>query len=236
MLTEHAQHIEQQLDIAFENKILLANAFIHRSYLNENRDLDMPSNERLEFLGDACLELIVSHYLFDEYPDEPEGTLTSYRSALVNTISLAETARQLHLGDFLLLSKGEEAGGGRESEYLLANTFEALIGAMFLDIGYNQTEAFVHKHLLIKLNEIIENQSYRDPKSLLQEITQAETSYTPDYTIISESGPDHDKEFKAGVYLHGVQIGSGEGTSKQKAELQAAQDALDNWEETSKNL
>lgn len=221
--------LQQKLNLRFTNKALLMNAFVHRSYLNEIKRKDLSSNERLEFLGDACLELIVSEHLYQNYPQEPEGVLTNYRAALVNTSSLAETARQLDLGRYLLLSKGEEEGGGRESEHLLANTFEALIGALYLDQGYRTTQEFVKKHLLPKLPEIIRTGAYRDAKSVFQEIAQEKTSITPHYQVLEEWGPDHDKNFRVGVFLGRKKIAEGTGSSKQKAEISAAENALKKW-------
>lgn len=221
--------IQEKIGLSFENQTILLNAFVHRSYLNEHRSFGLPSNERLEFLGDACLELIVSEYLYSQYPSEPEGKLTNYRSSIVNTHSLADSARELDLGTFLLLSRGEEAGSGRNSEYILANTFEALLGAIYLDQGYKATADFVYKQLIHKLADIIQNERYRDPKSKLQELTQAKLSETPRYSVIEEWGPDHEKNFRVGVIVGSVQVAEGIGSSKQKAELQAAQNALDGW-------
>lgn len=219
----------QEIRIEFSNADLLKNAFVHRSYLNENRSFHLPSNERLEFLGDACLELVVSEYLYKTYPDSPEGILTSYRGALVNTISLADSARGLHLGDYLLLSRGEEDGGGRTSEYLLANTFEALIGVIYLDQGYEKAADFIHAHITTKLAAIIEEERFKDPKSKLQEQTQEQFGITPQYEVKKEVGPDHDKQFEVVVILKGEVIGQGTGSSKQKAELAAAKNALDSF-------
>lgn len=222
--------IEQELSLQFNNPEILTNAFIHRSYLNEGGSVDLPSNERLEFLGDACLELIVSEHLYHTYPNEPEGVLTNYRSALVNTQSLAETAQQLNLGGYLMMSKGEEEGGGRESEHLLANTFEALIGAIYLDQGFDTVKGVVEKHLLPKLPAIIETGAHRDTKSLFQEIAQERVSLTPHYRVLDEWGPDHNKNFKVGAYLGKQKAGEGIGASKQRAELAAAEDALERWQ------
>jgi len=227
METKQLKQIQKKIGIKFHNDSLLANAFIHRSYLNENKLVDLPSNERLEFLGDACLELAASEFLYSQYPDEPEGVLTNYRSALVNTVSLAESSRQLDLGKYLLLSRGEDAGGGRNSDYLLANTFEALLGAIYIDQGYTQVVEIVRKYVLSKLDAIIEQQSHRDPKSKLQEFTQAEYSMTPEYEILSDWGPDHDKTFRVAVKVGDKTIGIGTGTSKQRAELEAANVALE---------
>jgi ribonuclease-3 len=170
---------------------------------------------------------VVSEFLFKNYPHEPEGVLTSYRGALVNTQSLAQSAQSIHLGSYLLLSKGEEDGGGRQSEYLLANTIEALIGAIYLDKGYQVASNFIHAHITNKLEEIIRKELFKDPKSKLQEYTQAEFSITPSYIVINESGPDHDKEFEVEVRLGDKPVGKGTGSSKQKAELNAAANAVD---------
>ncbi len=224
-----------EINITFNNEELLLNAFVHRSFLNENRGFKLPSNERLEFLGDACLELVVSEYLFKNYPHDPEGKLTSYRGALVNTQSLAQSAKSIHLGDYLLLSKGEEEGGGRDSNYLMANTFEALIGAIYMDQGYTNAQTFITKYVINKLDEIIRLELYRDPKSKLQELTQAEMSITPSYRVINESGPDHDKIFEVEVYLNDKIAGKGKGSSKQKAETAAAKNALEKFKPTENN-
>lgn len=224
------QNLEKELNLTFKNKDLLINAFIHRSYLNENGSYNGDSNERLEFLGDACLELAVSEYLFETYPDRPEGDLTNFRSAVVNTQSLAETSRSLKLGNYLQLSKGEEAGNGRDSEYLLANTFEAMLGAIYLEFGYAKAKEVVNAHITSKVGHIVENKLYKDAKSKLQELSQDVLSITPHYEILDEWGPDHQKTFKLGAFLGKKQVGVGEGPSKQKAELAAAQQALEEWE------
>lgn len=219
-----------ELSINISDPDLLKNAFVHRSYLNENRKFHLPSNERLEFLGDACLELVVSEFLYKEYPLEPEGILTSYRGALVNTESLAESAKQLDLGKYLLLSRGEEEGGGRGSHYLLANTLEALIGAIYLNQGYDAAAILIHTYITNKLTHIISEERFRDPKSKLQEKTQAYFGITPQYEVTSEMGPDHNKVFTVAVKLNSNIVGSGKGSSKQKAELDAAKTAINNWE------
>lgn len=234
--SELKKAIETQLQISFKNTKLLQNAFVHRSYLNENRKFDLPSNERLEFLGDACLELVISEFLFERYPNEPEGKLTNYRSALVNTTSLAETSRDLNLGTYLLLSNGEEDGGGRTSEQILANTFEAFLGALYLDQGYEAAKNFVHSHLSQKIVDIIDNETFKDPKSKFQEITQAEVNITPVYNLISETGPDHNKVFTVKVRLGSKEIAKGQGGSKQKAELDAAKNALNVWDEVKNTI
>ena len=229
MNNQQLSELESIIQASFIDKQIIINAFVHRSYLNENRNFELPSNERLEFLGDACLELIVSEYLFKTFPSEPEGILTSYRGALVNTDSLAESAQKLKLGKFLLLSHGEEEGGGRDSNYLLANTFEAVIGAIYLDLGFNQAERFVFQNIINKLDAIIKDGSFKDPKSKLQEKTQETYGVTPSYFVISEFGPDHNKEFEVSCQLRNTQIGTGKGSSKQKAELNAASNALNLW-------
>lgn len=224
------EELEKKLNLQFTNTDLLTNAFVHRSYLNENPEFHLPSNERLEFLGDACLELAVSEFLFNQYPTNPEGDLTNFRSALVNTRSLAETAHELGLGDYLLLSRGEEAGNGRQSEYLLANTFEALLGAIYLEFGFEKVQQIVLTYLTPKLQNIIQNRLYKDAKSKLQELAQEVLSITPHYDIIDEWGPDHQKNFRVGAFIGKKQVGTGEGSSKQKAELAAAENALEQWE------
>lgn len=229
-MSDQFEKLQKQLNLTFSNPELLKNAFIHRSYLNESSDYTGDSNERLEFLGDACLELAVSEYLFSKYPDKPEGDLTNFRSAVVNTNSLADTARELDLGSFLLLSKGEEAGNGRDSNYLLANTFEALLGAIYLEFGYETIQQFVVTHICSKLDHIVKNKLYKDAKSKLQELSQDVLSITPHYDILEQWGPDHQKMFKVGAFLGKKQVGVGEGSSKQKAEISAAQQALEEWE------
>jgi ribonuclease-3 len=221
--------LEQTLSATFTNKDILRTALVHRSYLNENPRFNLSSNERLEFLGDAVLELIVSDHLYKTFPESPEGDLTNFRSSLVNTVSLAEEASRLEVGQFLLLSKGEEGSGGRQNQYILANTFEALLGALYLDQGYQAASDFVHRELIGKLTDIIEQQLYKDPKSNLQEMAQEEISITPTYRVLSEEGPDHNKIFTVGVYAGNKLLGSGSGRSKQLAEQQAATSALANW-------
>lgn len=221
--------LEKILGTTFTNKDLLRTALVHRSYLNENPKFDLPSNERLEFLGDAVLELIVSDHLYKTYPESAEGELTNFRSSLVNTSSLAECSLRLGVGAFLYLSKGEEGSGGRQNQYILANTFEALLGAIYLDRGIEVSSAFVHQHLIVKLPDIIEQQLYKDAKSTLQELSQDEISVTPTYRVISENGPDHNKLFTVGVFAGSKLLAKGTGKSKQQAEQQAAATALANW-------
>jgi len=212
----------------FKNKDLLENAFIHRSYLNENQSWKLGSNERLEFLGDAVLEFVTSKYLYKTYDKEPEGILTAYRSSLVKTKTLAALAKELEFGKKLKLSKGEDDSGGRESEYLLADTFEAFIGALYLDQGIPACQKFLKKTLFPKIEKIIATEAYKDYKSTLQEIAQEKQNFTPLYKVLDEQGPDHHKTFKIGVIIRGKQEGIGEGSSKQRAEVEAARDALEN--------
>ena len=182
---------EKLIGIKFQDKKILQNVFVHRSYLNENPHFDSPNNERFEFLGDAVLEFIVTKHLFDQYKN-PEGDLTNWRSALVNGRMLSTIALELGMGPLLLLSKGEEISGGRERQLLLANTFEALIGAIYLDQGMSVTTKFLDKYLITKLDNILTHKLYLDPKSHLLELVQAESGNTQTYDVISESGPDHD--------------------------------------------
>lgn len=219
--------LEQVLQTEIEDKNLFITAFTHRSYLNEHPEYKNPSNERLEFLGDAVLQFLSSEYLFKKYKRSSEGTLTNYRAAIVCTDALAEAAGEIGYGKFLLLSKGEEASGGREREYILANTYEAVLGALFLDKGIDFCREFVKRTLLHKLNYIIKNKAYKDAKSKFQEFAQDKYSTTPAYEVLDSWGADHNKTFKIGVFLDSKQVGEGLGKSKQKAEQHAAQDALD---------
>lgn len=220
------QNLETALKIRFKNKNLLIQAFIHRSYLNENPKIALGNNERLEFLGDAVMELIVTEYLYKHYPNEPEGQMTSWRAALVNTKMISSVAARLNFNDYLLLSKGEAKEMGKSRQYILANTFEAFIGALYLDQGYEQSRAFISKYLLTELPVIIKQQLYKDAKSHFQELAQEKTKITPSYKVISESGPDHAKHFVVGVYLDGELVATGNGLSKQEAEEDTAKNAL----------
>ena len=220
--------LEKKLKLKFKKKDLLLQAFVHRSYLNEKPDFHLSHNERLEFLGDAVLELVVTKYLFEKYPEKPEGELTNWRAALVNAKMLTELAKDLGLNDFLLLSQGEAKETGKARLYILANAFEALIGAIYLDRGYKESEKFLNEHLTPKLPEIIEKGLFRDAKSLFQEQTQEKVGITPTYKVLREWGPDHDKHFIIGVFLGREKIAEGEGSSKQEAEERAAQKALEN--------
>ncbi|HRH24339.1 MAG TPA: ribonuclease III [Candidatus Paceibacterota bacterium] len=216
----------QKLGLSFKNLDLFEEAFTHRSYLNEHKSAKA-HNERLEFLGDAVLELSATHFLFHKYPDKSEGDLTAYRAALVNTYSLAEVAEALGVNDMLLLSKGEKRDMGRARQIILANAFEALVGALYLDQGYEAADAFLTKHLYPKLESIIANRSYQDAKSRFQEVAQDKKGITPSYKTIREDGPDHDREFTVGVFIGEKEIARGLGKSKQEAEQKAAQAGLD---------
>ena len=218
--------LEKKLNIIFINKDLLTQAFVHRSYLNENPDFALSNNERLEFLGDAVLELVVTKELFEKYPDKPEGELTSWRASLVNAKMLAEVAKEVDLSSFLLLSKGEEQEIGKGRDYILANTFEAFVGALYLDQGLEKVKTFIITYLIPKLPHIIEQGLFMDAKSTFQEKAQEKVQLTPTYRVLEESGPDHSKLFVVGVFLDEEQAGRGEGSSKQEAEVEAARDAL----------
>lgn len=218
--------LEKQLGVKFKNKDLLIQAFCHRSYLNENPDFYLEHNERLEFLGDAVLELVITEYLYKKYPNESEGELTNWRAALVNAKILGNIAQSLGFNDFLLLSRGEEKETGKSRLYILANTFESFIGSMYLDSGYRKCKDFIEDNLVKELPIIIQEGSYKDAKSLFQEKAQEQKGITPTYKVLKEFGPDHAKIFTIGVYLDSRLIAKGEGLSKQEAEEQAAQNAL----------
>ncbi len=218
---------EELSGIMFKNKELLRRAFTHRSYLNENRGLESSHNERLEFLGDAVLELMVTEYLFEKYPDSNEGDLTAYRASLVNAITLSEAAQKINVNDFLLLSKGEAKDTGKARQYILANTMEAIIGAIYLDQGYDAAKYFISKNLFHLIDKIVEDKSWIDAKSKFQEKAQEKESLTPQYKSLKEEGPDHDKKFTVGVYLDKELVAEGEGMSKQEAEQVAARKALE---------
>jgi ribonuclease-3 len=222
---------EKKTKVIFKNKDLLKQAFIHRSYINENPSAGLSHNERLEFLGDAVLELIVTDFLYKKYPNYTEGELTALRSALVNAIIISEVATDVGMNEYLLLSKGEAKDNGKARQYILANTYEAYIGAMYLDQGYDVVDKFVHKSLLPKTEEIVNKKLWRDAKSLIQEKAQEFVNVTPAYKVLSESGPDHDKHFTVGIYFGKDLIGEGKGKSKQEAEQSAALAALKvkNW-------
>ena len=217
---------EKKLNLKFKNKDLLIQAFVHRSFLNENPDFKLSDNERLEFLGDAVLEQVVTEYLFRTYPQETEGKMTSWRAALVNSKILARIAQDLGFNDFLLLSQGELKEIGKARQYILADTFEAFMGSLYLDQGLNSCKDFIKKHLLKKLPHIIKAGLFRDAKSCFQEQAQERVGATPTYDVLKEWGPDHVKHFIVGVFLGKDLIAKGEGFSKQEAEEKAAKEGL----------
>jgi len=218
--------LSKKIGVKFTHPEILKTAFVHKSYLNEHKNKGLFDNERLEFLGDAVLELVATGHLFRHYPDQDEGTMTSFRSALVKGKHLAEISQSLELGTYLFLSRGEENSGGREKSYILANTLEALIGAIYLDRGYTAAAKFIQKFILQRLDEIIAKGLHIDAKSSFQEISQERLSITPHYELLSEEGPDHSKNFTMGAYIGAELIAKGHGGSKQKAEDEAAKNAL----------
>lgn len=223
----HLSVLEERLGHVFRDRSLLLQAVTHRSYLNEHSDFPHDHNERLEFLGDAVLELVVTEHLYKTYPD-PEGTLTNWRAAIVNAKTLAGISRDLHFEEFLLLSKGEARDKDSKARmYILANAIEAIIGAIYLDGGMPVAETFIHAHVLSILPRIIELELYVDAKSKFQETAQEMLGITPTYKVLDEEGPDHQKEFLVGVFLDKELVASGKGTSKQEAQLAAAEAALE---------
>lgn len=223
--------LEENLGLKFKNKDLLIQAFVHRSYLNENPDFYLPNNERLEFLGDAVLELAITAELYRQYPKKAEGELTNWRASLVNAKILSKIAKDLGLNEFLLLSKGEQKEDGKARQYILANAIEAFIGAIYLDQGYEVAEEFINKNITVRLSEIIEKGLFKDTKSRFQEEAQERSGITPNYRVLEEWGPDHAKHFVVGVFLKDELAAKGEGSSKQEAEARAAKNALEakNW-------
>lgn len=226
----NTEEVEKILGVTFNDKALLKQAFVHRSFINENKGIGLEHNERLEFLGDAVLELVITHHLYDEYPDKTEGDMTSYRSALVNADTCAEVAEKLKFNDFLLLSRGEAKDTGRARAYILANTLESVIGAIYLDQGYEATKKFIDTHITPLTEEIVKKGLWIDAKSKFQERAQEITGLTPSYKTLKEVGPDHDKKFSIGVFLGAEQVAVGEGRSKQDAEQEAAKKGLETKE------
>ncbi|HEY4504370.1 MAG TPA: ribonuclease III [Candidatus Paceibacterota bacterium] len=226
IITNRLESFEKEINYVFLNKHLLIQAFTHRSYLNEHKGFPLEHNERLEFLGDAVLELVVTEYLYTLYPNKTEGELTSIRAALVNTISLSKVANKIGLDNYLLLSRGEAKDKGRARAVIWANAFEALIGALYLDGGYNTSKRFLDLNLLDKTEDIVKQSLWQDPKSVLQEKSQEFEGITPVYKTIKDVGPDHAKTFTVGVYFANKLVGKGSGQSKQEAETAAAKSAL----------
>lgn len=225
--------LEKNLGVKFHNRSLLERALHHRSYLNEVKDVTLQDNERLEFLGDSVLQVCVSRFLYQNFPQAAEGVLTNYRSSLVKTQTLAKVGKNLSLGDFLLLSKGEEESGGRKNESLLADCFEAIIAAIYLDTNLETAYNFISQHLLPLLSKIIENKAFKDFKSLLQEKTQTKNKVSPKYQVAKTEGPDHERIFTIEVFVAKKSLGKGVGRSKQEAEQEAAKEALKTYERVS---
>jgi len=226
MVAKNIEELEKKINTKFEKIDFLRTAVTHRSYINEHRNYKLDHNERLEFLGDAVLELVVTDYLYLNFPN-PEGELTNWRAALVNKDMLSKVSRELGVEGFLQMSRGEAKDTGRAREYLLANAFEAIIGAIYLDRGYDEAKKFITENILSRLEEVIKSKLYIDPKSNFQEEAQARAGVTPSYRVISESGPDHDKKFIVGVYLEDEEVARGEGNSKQQAQREAARAGLE---------
>lgn len=220
---------QDKLKTTFNDIETLVTAFTHRSYLNEHRKTAKAHNERMEFLGDAVLELVVTEYLYINY-DEPEGILTNWRSSLVKTESISEAAKRLDFASMLRLSRGERRGSERARSQILANTYEAVVGAIYLDQGYEAAKAFITDSLITTFQDILEAGSWMDPKSYLQEIAQSTDGHTPSYKVLSEEGPDHDKTFAVGVYVNGELKGKGTGPSKQAGQVNAAEEALKQYQ------
>ena len=218
---------QNKIGINFTNASLLTQAFVHRSYINENKQSGLSHNERLEFLGDAVLELVITDFLYQKYPNKTEGDLTAYRSALVNAQTCSDIATNLEMGNYLLLSKGESKDVGRARQYILANALEALIGAIYLDLGYDKAKDFIEKNFTPLIDSIISAKAFIDAKSLFQEKAQEFDGITPSYKTLRETGPDHEKKFTVGVYVGRDLIAEGTGESKQDAEQSAARKALE---------
>jgi ribonuclease-3 len=221
-----SDELEKNIGITFKNKDLLTESLTHRSYINEYPRWHLPHNERLEYLGDAVLELFVSEELFKKFPTQPEGQLTVYRAALVNYQILAKVAEKIGLQNFILMSRGEKKDTGKAREVILANAMEAVIGAIYLDQGFEAMRPFVNKFVMANLDAVLANKSYKDAKSELQEVVQEKHKLTPTYDVLEESGPAHKRIFKMGVYFGARLIADGSGASKQEAELEAAKNAL----------
>lgn len=217
--------LEKKIKVKFKNKNLLRQALVHRSYLNEHKDFELDHNERLEFLGDAVLELITTEFLYNKFSN-PEGELTNFRAALVNRKMLAKISEEIGLDEYLLMSKGESNDTGRARQYIIANALEALIGAIYLDQGYDKAKAFIENYFLSKMDDVLNEKLYQDAKSKFQEEAQEKVGATPVYQVIREWGPDHDKHFLVGVFLNDEKIAEGEGISKQAAQRKAAEEGL----------
>lgn len=226
-IEENIKSFTDSLGVTFENPVLIRTAFTHRSYVNEHRGDAVAHNERLEFLGDAVLELAVTRFLYDKFPDKTEGELTAFRAALVNTNTISSVATKLGMNNCLLLSRGESQDNGRARQYILANTFEAVLGALYLDRGYDTAVAFIAENIFPLIDDIVHKRLWQDAKSLFQEEAQERVSVTPSYAILKEDGPDHNKQFTVGAYIRDELVARGQGNSKQEAEQQAARKALE---------
>ena len=228
-MTKNFESLAEHINVTFNDIALLRTACTHRSYINENRGSGLEHNERLEFLGDAVLELVVTSFLFRKYTKKAEGELTAFRSAIVNTVSLSKVGEKIGLNDYMLMSKGESKDTGRARAIILANAVEAVIGAIYMDSGYDTSANFISERILniIDIEEIVKNKTWIDAKSKFQEKAQEKTGLTPSYKTMKETGPDHDKKFTLAVFLGDVQVATGEGKSKQEAEQQAALKGLE---------
>ena len=230
-IPESLEKLEKVLGVTFVEREHLLTAITHRSYLNEHREATHEHNERYEFLGDAVLELVITDFLFQKYPEKPEGELTAIRAALVNTVSLSEVSSELGVNDYLLLSKGEERDTGRARQYILANIFESLIGALYLDQGYDAAKEFIGAQLFDRTEKIVQKRLWQDAKSRFQELAQERMNVTPSYETLSQVGPDHDRVFTVGAFVGSEKVAEGKGRSKQEAEQAAAEKAIEakNW-------
>ncbi len=226
---KYVQFAKDNLGVTFNDINLLITAFTHRSYLNEHKKTAKEHNERMEFLGDAVLELVVTEHLYLTY-DEPEGILTNWRSSLVKTESISEAAQKLDFSSMLRLSRGERRGSERARAQILANSYEAVVGAIYLDQGYDSAKDFISRSLLTTFQEILDTGAWMDPKSHLQELAQSKTGHTPSYRVLDEQGPDHDKVFTVGVFVDGELVGEGSGPSKQTGQVEAAEKALQRYQ------
>ena len=233
LLTPYHEWAKEKLGYDFENINLLVTALTHRSYLNEHKKSASEHNERLEFLGDAVLELVTTDFLFSNY-DKPEGILTAWRSALVRTESIGAAGERLGYEKLIRMSRGEKQGSARARQQILANAFEATTGAIYLDKGYEAAKKYITDNILSTLPQILEEESWRDPKSYLQEISQARDGFTPIYKVLNEDGPDHDKIFTLGVFVGDKKMGEGEGPSKQIAQQEAAREAIRKYKNSEK--
>lgn len=228
-MTEYDEFLEK-IGIQFKNKELFNTVFIHRSYLNEHKSLKLEHNERLEFLGDAVLELAVTRFLFNNF-NKPEGEMTNWRSALVKGESLSTEAKKIGMDGLIKTSRGESKNVGKARDLILANAFEALIGAIYMDQGFEPVATFIEKFICYKIKDIVDNELYYDSKSKFQEMAQEKFGITPVYELVSEVGPDHNKVFTVSAYIGKNKIAEGQGSSKQRAQLDAAKNSLERWDE-----